>query len=303
MQTLRECFGQAVGQSLQHNGGIVVVVRFETCDMLFDADAGRHGESADVILGSACIFRLNKIAETEIRLTCCFYILLAQVVQDMPWMVTVRILSIVNLNVIVVDGIGRENADHRPGCQPFAIDDAAEHHLCIVEEFFSLHAYDLVFKNSRKLAGQLPALEKWRPVDVFREFFQRIVIECLYASELRLWGRVIRPVAGPLIGACIRQREVLFVRLPAGALNPDLLVFLAGIFYKCLIVSLIVRQKRTDYSHTSAGIQHVNDGRIGILRLDFYGGMCFGSGSATDEQRHFESQALHFFGYVYHFIQ
>jgi hypothetical protein len=49
MQALGEGLGQAVGQRLEHDRAVVVVIGLEAGDVLIDPDAGGHGEGADPI--------------------------------------------------------------------------------------------------------------------------------------------------------------------------------------------------------------------------------------------------------------
>jgi hypothetical protein len=52
VQPFRRGFGEAVGQRLEHDGAVVVVLRREFRQLAFDAEAGGDGEGAGVIAGA-----------------------------------------------------------------------------------------------------------------------------------------------------------------------------------------------------------------------------------------------------------
>ena len=78
MQPLGERFGEAIGQRLDHDRGIVVVGALEAVGDFVLADAGRHHEGADVI-GRA--FRRDEIGERHIGAALAAGELLAQRMQ------------------------------------------------------------------------------------------------------------------------------------------------------------------------------------------------------------------------------
>ena len=67
VQPLGERFGQAIGERLQHDRAVVVLLRFEFRDLLFDAETGGHRKRAQVI-GAAGGLGCNEIGKAEIGL-------------------------------------------------------------------------------------------------------------------------------------------------------------------------------------------------------------------------------------------
>ena len=80
--------------------------------MLIDTQTGGDGKGADVILESAGLGR-DEIAQALIGATRRLLLLLAQVMQggEHPGP---RLVGI-DLDIVVIDAIGGEKADHRPG--------------------------------------------------------------------------------------------------------------------------------------------------------------------------------------------
>ena len=80
MQPLGAGFGQAVGQRLEQDRVVVVVVGLEAGDVRFDADAGVHREGADPVL-LAAVLRRDEIGQAEVGAVVGLVGLLAQAVQ------------------------------------------------------------------------------------------------------------------------------------------------------------------------------------------------------------------------------
>ena len=65
VQVFRERFRQAIGQHLQHDGAMIVVVALHALHVFLYAVSGGHCESADVIDVPA-LLRRNEVAEGEL---------------------------------------------------------------------------------------------------------------------------------------------------------------------------------------------------------------------------------------------
>src|SRR5262249_31762559 len=57
MQKLGKCLGQAVGERLQHDRAVVIVLGLEGLEQWLDAEAGGDRKAADVVLDSALLRR------------------------------------------------------------------------------------------------------------------------------------------------------------------------------------------------------------------------------------------------------
>lgn len=76
----------------------------------------------------------------------------------------------IDLNVIMVDSVGRVEADNTSGFKPLILDNLLKHDLSIIEKFTSLLSHSLIVENLRVgtvrvLSSDLPALEEGIPID------------------------------------------------------------------------------------------------------------------------------------------
>ncbi len=149
MQALGQGFGEAVGQRLQQDRVVVVMLGFEARHVGIDADAGGDRERADPVLPAA-VGRGDEIGQAEIRALGRLVHLLAQEVQGglALWVLHAH---------VVADAVGRPQAEHGLGGQPLLADDAVEHRAGIAVKLAGLAADDLVGEDRRELAGKLQA--------------------------------------------------------------------------------------------------------------------------------------------------
>ncbi|KAG1249785.1 hypothetical protein G6F68_013143 [Rhizopus microsporus] len=119
MQALGQRLGEAVGERLQKDRVVVVMLGLEARDVRVDADTGGDRERADPVL-LAAVGRGNEIGQAEVRALGRLVHLLAQEVQ--------RGFALRVLHAhVVADAVGRPQPEHRLGGQPLLIDDAGEH--------------------------------------------------------------------------------------------------------------------------------------------------------------------------------
>jgi hypothetical protein len=115
VQRFRKGFGKAVGQSLQENVAVIVMVRLETFQMRLDPmDA--HGETAQPV-----VRRVDEVGQAEIGAAPALDELLAQHGQAG---------AVVEQDVIAFTMRGPESADAARG-QPLFLDDPRQHFLRI----------------------------------------------------------------------------------------------------------------------------------------------------------------------------
>ena len=163
MQALSQGFREPVGQGLQHDGPVVVVVPLELAQFLLHAETGGHGECADMVPFPG-LLRGNEIGQRKIRLPGRFLRLLPEAVehgQQSP-AVPVRI----HLDIVMADGVGREQADHGAGAEPVFPDDVVEHRAGVGMEFARLPTYGCIVEDAREAPGQFPGEKERGPVDV-----------------------------------------------------------------------------------------------------------------------------------------
>jgi hypothetical protein len=119
VQAFGERFGQAVGQRLEQDRVVVVVVGLEAGHVRIDADAGGDRERADPVL-LAAVLRRDEVGQAEVRAFDRLVDLLAQEVQ--AWLAAVDAGQWLQHHV-VADAVRRPQAEHRLRRQPFLRDE------------------------------------------------------------------------------------------------------------------------------------------------------------------------------------
>src|SRR5260221_13461868 len=100
VQMLGEGLGEAIGERLEQDRIVIVVLRFELCQPLVDTDSGGYRKSADVILDRAVV-RCDEVSEAPVDAVIPFDQLLPRIVASHPYRCTRSIR--VNLDFIRVD--------------------------------------------------------------------------------------------------------------------------------------------------------------------------------------------------------
>ena len=114
----------------------------------------------------------------------------------------------VDLDVVVIDAVRREQPDHAARGQPALADDLLEHAPRVRVQIARLLADHRVGEDVRELAGELPGVEERHPVDVARQVFERVVVEDAHAEEARHRRHVRVPAAVEAVGARLRDRQL-----------------------------------------------------------------------------------------------
>jgi hypothetical protein len=178
-QALGEGFGQPVGDRLEHDRRIIVEQVGKLLFLALDADAGGHREHPDVV-GDARGHTIDRLGRDEVGQA--FVVdplalghLLAQVVPGEGHFAA-RLVG-VDLDVVVMDGIGRQEGHHRIGRDPAAVDDTLEHGPAVGIHPPGRLAHHFVVQDARKRTVQVPGLEVRAPVDVAGDLGQVEVAE------------------------------------------------------------------------------------------------------------------------------
>src|SRR5439155_314314 len=190
VQTLRECFRQAVGKHLEHDGGVIVVLGFQLGHAPLDA-AGADREGADPVVHAA-FPGSGEVGEAEIVATGRLVVLLPQVVPRHQHIAPALIA--VDFNIVAIHPRGGKQAEHSVCRYLISPDDAPQGLLALVKQLSGCFAYDRVPEDLRIGTGELPGLEERRPVDVVDELGQRIALEHRDARFTRRRGAVSAPV-------------------------------------------------------------------------------------------------------------
>src|SRR3954449_1542339 len=174
VQPLGERLGEPVGQRLEQDRAVVVLGLLERGDPLGQAETRGDGEGADVVVQA----RLPGRDEVRQGLACRAVPalgLLAQLVQGGPHLAPG--LVGVDLDVLAVDPVGREQAEHPAGAQPPAGDQLVEHGLRVLVQPTGRLAGHRVVQQVGEPAAHLPRVEERLPVDVAAQLLERIVGE------------------------------------------------------------------------------------------------------------------------------
>ena len=206
----------------------------------------------------------------------------------------------VHLDVIVVDAVGREQADDAPGGEQLLLDDALEHRLGVVEELGRFRAGFFVLENGRVAAFHLPGNKERRPVDVARQFVEGVILEDGNARFARRRRRVMRPIEFRLVCPRLRKRQQPHAGLLA--LVPRAHFIVVGLYLRDEIGLEVGGEQVRCHTDTARGVLDPDHGAC-VIRRDLHRRVHARGGGAADEQRDGEARALHLFRHMRHFIE
>ena len=176
-----------------------------------------------------------------------------------------------------------------------------QHRLRVGVEFLGLLAHHRIVEDNRVLALQLPRLEKWCPVNVFRDFGQVVILKIAVAQKLGLvHGRGLPIYLDTVFAGLVNHHKIL-VLLAFGMIHAQLGVFgldvAENIFLRFLVLCQFARHRNRPRS-----IEHVDD-RARIMRVNLDRRVDARRGGTANEQRDFEALPLHFLGHTHHFVE
>ena len=135
----------------------------------------------------------------------------------------------IQLNVIIVNGVGCKETDHGTRAQPLLTDDFLEHGPGIVKQTACLFTNHFILEYPRELAGQFPGLEEWTPVNVVDQLGQRVIIKYPDTQKCGFGRLIVLPVCRELVGTRLDQAGEFAVLLLSGTLFTQLPVFFLGL--------------------------------------------------------------------------
>ncbi len=145
---------EPIGQRLEHDARIVVVRLLEALEVRLDADARSDGERADVV-APARVLRRDEVGERS-RATGPAACPSAGAGSAAACSTLRARLVRVDLDVVVIDAVRREQADHAARRQPALADDLLQHAPRIRVQIAGLLADDRIGEDVRKLAARTP---------------------------------------------------------------------------------------------------------------------------------------------------
>ena len=298
-------FGQTVGNALEGDGVVVVQRRHVFGFLLVGTDAGRDGEHADVVLNAAglAVDELGRdvVGQGLVGDAFTLGVLLTQVAPGHGHL-GARVVG-VDLDVVVVDGVGRQEHHDAVSGEPAVVDDLLQHGLAVGEDLAGLFTHHGVIEDVRELAGQVPGLEERAPVDVFGQLGQILVLEGSAANELGPGRHVGAPVGLLAVGPGIGQRNEVGAFLLAVQVA-HAIVFAVQVGQEAF--ALLFGHQGLGHGHGTRGVGHVDD-RTGVVGRDLDGGVHTRRGGTTDQQRNLAGAevfvTLHLAGHEGHFFQ
>ena len=298
MHALGKRLGEAVGQRLGQDRGVIVIGVLEAFDHGFFAEAGGHRERADIV-AQAARPRRDEIGERDIGAALATRELLTQRMQGRDRLVSLLIAK--NQNIVAL-AVRRPEADDGAGAKPLLGDHLLQHRLRIGEQAARRLADGRVLQDRRIFAVELPGGEERRPVDVIDKLGDRDVGQRMRAEKARHRRHVI---AGPIqlqrIGARVGKRQPLLVLLAAGMRGRDPCIF--GAHIADVTVARVARQQRRDDADGAARVIDIDRLTAPVIGMDLDGGVHAARGGAADQERHVEALAFEFGGDVTHLVE
>mmetsp|Transcript_2950 Transcript_2950/g.4458 ORF Transcript_2950/g.4458 Transcript_2950/m.4458 type:complete len:254 (+) Transcript_2950:188-949(+) len=193
VQPFREGFDQPIGDGLDHNLRIIIVLRLELLHLFIAAHA-RHSKHSNVIIHP---FRPNKISHAqEAWIFLGLRVFLGLLPQHAKLAFYFHPCLIRVNSDIFVDSVGRINAHDASEVKRSAFHNRVEHNLGVVEQFLGL-APDVHIVEYFRVASvripppQFPGLEEWVPIDEVQNVLDSIVVDQFVPDEVGLrWQAV-----------------------------------------------------------------------------------------------------------------
>ncbi len=263
MKVLGGGLSQPIRERLEHDARVVIVGTLEAGDVLLDADAGGHGERADMV-GNAARLGGHIVGQAFVRLALGLALLLAQERQCRQ---DARTLLVgIHLHVIA-DRVRRKQSDDGARLQPVLRNQLLQHPARVGVQIARGLPHDGIGQHLRKLAGELPGVEERHPVDVPEQLAQGVVIEAMDARGARRCRREHRPLDAAPIRTRLRQANLGQLEFLAGVLLAPPRVILTHLRQE-RSASVRPRERLAD-TDRARRILHVDDTRC-VLRSDFH---------------------------------
>ena len=304
VQALGKGLGQPVGDGLDQNRVVVVVVGLEAVGHLLDPQPGGDREGAHVI-GQPTFFRGDEVGQGKVGRPAggpalAAVHLLAQGMQ-LRHNLTAALIGI-HLNVIA-DAVGRPEAVY-----PTGLNRAARAHAGqfvqqpqrVLMQFPGGLAHHRIAQNLGVMPGQLPGVEERRPVDPAGQFADAHVGDDTPAGKGGPGDVVRLPIDGEVSPAGLEQGQERFAPDPALELRAQGRLLGAVVLIKGL--AQVVAEQRADHPNRPRGVDDVDDRRP-VVRGDLERGMSLARCGPADEKRNLPALAGHLLRHVSHFVQ
>ncbi|OPZ09737.1 MAG: hypothetical protein BWZ08_00202 [candidate division BRC1 bacterium ADurb.BinA292] len=296
VQPLGEGLGQSVGQCLDHDRLVIIVIGLELGDQFGDAMARRDGKPAEIV-EPAAFARRDEIGQAVVRFAVGALPLLAQEVERGKQAAA----AFVGVDFdIIADGVGRMEENDAAGAQTALANDALEQPARVVIELAGFGAPLGMIQNPGEDPLHLPGVEERSPVDVTDEFVDGVIIQHAQAAEFG--GRDVErvPIGTEGVGPGVGVGDQGFLFAAAAMVLAQRVVL--GPHARGVFVAALGIEQRLDDADDARGVLDVN-GRGAVLQRDLDGGVQPAGGGAADQQRQREALALHFARDMDHLVE
>ena len=194
MEVFRERLGEPVRERLEEDARVVVMVGLEGGGPRLRPEAGSDRERSDVVRHAA-LARRHEVREREVGPAFRAPHLLAKGPHDgEPGAVPARSVRREDLDVVLADRAGGEEAEDGAGLEPALGDDPVEHRPGVRVERAGHLADHRVVEDQGEPSGELPRTEERRPVDPLDDLGERVAGEHPAAEKARAGRGVAVPV-------------------------------------------------------------------------------------------------------------
>ena len=296
VHALGKGLGDAVGERLEQDRRIVVVVRLEPFRDLDLLGPSGDDEPADPV-GDTRVDRGDVVAEAQVGLAVALGGLLADAVQAGP----LGRAGLVGVHDdVVAVGLGRPEPDDGLRAEPPFGHDLVEHRQSVVVERLGSVGELGIGEHLGELAANPPGAEERRPVDVGHQLGDVVLVEHLRADERRLGDRGVIEGGVESVGTGDVDRHPVALDGGTGVRLADAVVIGGELVEEP--GALGVRQQRRDHARGSAGVADVHDRSV-VGGIDPQAGVQPARGGTADQQRRGEAEALHLAGHPHHLVE
>ena len=182
---------------------------FKSVYMGLNTVTGSHSKRTNIIT-HALRLGCNKVSQAQLWLAVRHWLLLAQPVCCLEWLIGLRIKN----HYLILSAVGRKQSIDGTCLEPFFVDDLFEHLLRIGKQLLGFDAFDGVVQYIGESPAELPGVEKRHPIDGVQKCCQRVVVKHMNTELGRLAYYLWRK--GEFFTSCHRlvkrqHRRCLFV--------------------------------------------------------------------------------------------
>ena len=216
------------------------------------------------------------------------------------------IVLVVDFNIIIIIRVARIEPNNGSSFYEVTVNNLFEHLLGSIIELLGLLSNIFVFEDLWVgpvgiLASDLPGLEEWIPVDVWKNLFKIIILVDLGAEEGWLDDSETFPVGSKGLRSSFGERDEALVFLAVIVLLSQFFVLGLDVVLVLLLVGGV--EKLLDDDNSSGGIENVGGLIVLVVWVDFDGSVHLRGGGSTNQEWNIDSSLGELFGIEDHFIQ